>query len=367
MSDQVQITSSPQYHDRLSTAGIMWTVCACLVPATAWGVYVFGLRALWVVIASIAAAVASEYLAGLLLKRFTLADGSAVLTGLLVGMNMPPAVPFYIPVIASVFAIVVVKWTFGGLGSNWMNPALAGRVFVFFSWTGPMTTWTMPRTLPVLDGFTSATYLGVVKTGVTESAGATGGPLALLERVGFPHSNLDTGVTDWLNSVILEPLGIELPFGYIDPFIGNIPGSIGEISALLLLLGAVYLFARKIITWEIPATYFLSFGLLTWIFGGLIHGGGAFTGDVLFHALSGGLILAIFFMATDMATSPMTRKGLLIYGAGAGFLTFLIRTYGSFPEGASLAIILMNVFVPLINRATRPSRFGVRKVEEAES
>lgn len=361
----VQVASSPQYHDRYSTARIMWTVSACLLPAVVWGVYVFGLRALWVVLASIAAAVLSEYLVGFPFKRFTLADGSAVLTGLLIGMNMPPAVPVYVPVIASVFAIVVVKWTFGGLGSNWMNPALAGRVFVFFSWTGHMTNWTMPRTLPVPDGFASATYLGVVKTGVTESAGATGGPLALLRDAGFPNSRMDVAVTDWLNSAILQPLGIDLPYGYVDPFVGNIPGSIGEISALLLMLGAVVLFAKKIITWEVPATYFLSFSLLTWVFGGTIHGQGAFSGDVLFHVLSGGFMLAVFFMATDMVTSPVTRRGLLIYGAGVGFLTFLIRTFGSFPEGASLAIILMNVFVPLINRLTKPVRFGVPRREEA--
>ncbi|MCK5329179.1 MAG: RnfABCDGE type electron transport complex subunit D, partial [Candidatus Latescibacteria bacterium] len=244
---------------------------------------------------------------------------------------------------------------------------VAGRVFVFFSWTRPMTRFSMPRTLPLVDGLTSATYLGVVKTGLTESTGATGGPLAILERAGFPHSNLDATAIDWLNSVILERLGISLPFGYFDPFVGNIPGSIGEVSALLLLLGAVYLFAKKIITWEIPATYFLSFALLTWIFNGTVHGGGAFTGDVLFNVLSGGFMLAVFFMATDMATSPMTRKGMLIYGVGVGFLTFLIRTYGSFPEGASLAIILMNIFVPLIDRATRPSRFGIQKAQEVES
>jgi electron transport complex protein RnfD len=367
VSDQVQVTSSPQYHERQSTARIMWAVTACLVPATAWGVYAFGLRALWVVVASIAASVLAEYLMGLVFRRFTLADGSAVLTGLLVGMNMPPAVPLYIPVIASFFAIVVVKWTFGGLGSNWMNPALAGRVFVFFSWTGHMTTWTMPRTLPVLDGFSSATYLGVVKTGVTEASGPTGGPMALLERAGFPHSRLDTVVTDWLNTSILEPLGISLPSGYIDPFVGNIPGSIGEVSALLLLLGAIYLFAKKIITWEIPVSYFLSFALLTWIFGGRVHGGAAFTGDVLFHVLSGGFMLAVLYMATDMASSPITRRGMLIYGLGVGFFTFLIRTYGSFPEGASLAVILMNVFVPLINRFTRPSRFGLPRRKEAEA
>jgi electron transport complex protein RnfD len=345
----------------------MWTVTACLLPAAVWGVYVFGLRALWVMLASTAAAVLSEYLVGLPLRKFTLGDGSAVLTGLLVGMNMPPAVPVYIPVIASVFAIVVVKWTFGGLGSNWMNPALAGRVFVFFSWTRHMTTWTMPRTLPAVDGFTSATYLGVVKTGVAEATGATGGPMAILSQSGFPHSRIDTTVTDWLNAAVLQPLGIDLPYGYVDPFVGNIPGSIGEVSALLLMIGAVVLFAKKIITWEVPATYFLTFGLLTWVFGGNVHGMGAFSGDVLFHVLSGGFMLAVFFMATDMATSPITRRGLLIYGAGVGFLTFLIRTYGSFPEGASLAIILMNVFVPLINRVTQPERFGVKKRKEAEA
>ena len=367
MTQQVQITSSPQYHDRLSTARIMWIVSACLLPATAWGIYVFGLSALWAVLSSVAAAVAAEYVAGLALKRYTLADGSAVLTGLLVGMNMPPSIPLYIPVTASIFAILVVKWTFGGLGSNWMNPALAGRVFVFFSWTGKMTTWAMPKTLPVVDGFSAATYLGIVKTGVTESSGPTGGPLALLQRAGFPHSSLDSSVTDWLNSTILEPLGITLPFGYVDPFVGNIPGSIGEISALLLLLGSVYLFARKIITWEIPSAYFLSFGLLTWVFGGTIYGTGAFTGDVLFHVVSGGFMLGVFYMATDMVSSAMTRRGQLIYGLGAGFFTFLIRTYGSFPEGVSLAIILMNVFVPLIDRLTRPSRFGVRQAQEADS
>lgn len=361
----VTISSSPQYHDSFSTSRIMWTVSACLVPAAAWGVYVFGLRALWVMLASIIASVGSEYLLGLAGRRFTVADGSAFLTGLLVGMNMPPAIPFYIPVLASVFAIVVVKWTFGGLGSNWMNPALAGRVFVFFSWTGPMTTWTMPKTLPVADGVSAATYLGAVKTGVVDSAGSTGGPLAILERLGYPHSGLDQTVTDWLNTSVLSRLGINLPPGYIDPFVGNIPGSIGEISAILLLLGAVYLFATRIITWEIPVSYFASFVALTWMLGGTIHGTGFFSGDILFHVLSGGLMLAIFYMATDMVTSPMTRSGLIIYGTGAGLLTFLIRTYGSFPEGASLAIILMNVFVPLINRYTRPRKFGVQRGEAA--
>lgn len=361
------VTSSPQFHDRFSTSRIMWTVTICLVPAATWGVYVFGLRALWVMIASMIAAVGTEYLMGLMMGRFTVTDGSALLTGLLVGMNMPPAVPFLIPVIASVFAIAVVKWTFGGLGANWMNPALAGRVFVFFSWTGEMTTWSMPRTLPALDGVSSATVLGAVKTGVASSAGPTGGPLAVLRDAGFPQSATDGRVTSWLNFNVLEPLGISLPSGYVDLFVGNVPGCIGEVSALLLLAGSIYLFATRIITWEIPAAYFGVFAVFTWVFGGVPHGQGFFAGDVLFHAFAGGLMLGVFYMATDMVTSPMRPTGLLIYGAGAGFLTFLIRTYGSFPEGVSLAIILMNIFVPLIDRATRPKRFGVAPAGEQSS
>lgn len=338
----------------------MWTVNACLLPAAAWGVYVFGVQALWALIASILAAVVTEYLMGRLTGRFTLLDGSAALTGLLVGMNMPPAVPLYIPVIGSVFAIAVVKWTFGGLGANWMNPALAGRVFVFFSWTREMTTWSMPHTLATVDATSTATVLGAVKTGIASTEGATGGPLALLREMGYPHSAMDGTVSRWLNMNLLEPIGITLPEGYVDMFVGSIPGSIGEVSALLLLLGSVYLFATKIISWEIPASYFGVFAVLTWVFGGVPHGSGFFTGDILFHALAGGLMLGIFYMATDMVTSPMQPAGMLIYGAGAGFLTFLIRTYGSFPEGVSLAIILMNIVVPLINRATKPRRFGVQ-------
>ncbi len=373
MSDSPQlpqdlvVTSSPQFHDRFSTARIMWTVSVCLVPAAAWGVYVFGLRALWVMVVSMVAAVGTEYLMGLMVGRLTLGDGSALLTGLLVGMNMPPAVPFAIPVIASVFAITVVKWTFGGLGANWMNPALAGRVFVFFSWTSEMTTWSMPATIPVPDGFSSATVLGAVKTGIAGAAGPTGGPLSLLRELGFPQSAADGRVTSWLNFNLLEPVGISLPGGYVDLFLGNTPGCIGEVSALLLLVGTVYLFATGIISWEIPASYFGVFALLTWVFGGVAHGEGIFAGDVLFHALSGGLILGVFYMATDMVTSPMQPSGMLIYGAGAGFLTFLIRTYGSFPEGVSLAIILMNIFVPLIDRATRPRPFGTAAAAERDA
>ncbi len=359
VTDQIRVTSSPQFHDEASTTRIMWSVTFCLLPAAAWGVYAFGVYSLWVMLFAAAAAVGTELVIARAMGRDTLHDGSAVLTGLLIGMNMPPEVPLAIPVIASVFAIAVVKWTFGGLGTNWMNPALAGRVFVFFSWTGEMTSWTYPRTLGPVDGTSAATLLGNVKSGVVESGGSIGNPVRYLSDVGFPRSAMDARLTDWLNDGILGDLGIRLPEGYVDPFLGNIPGCIGEVSALLLMLGAVYLFAKKIITWEIPTAFFGVFALFTWVFGGRVYGTGFFTGDVLFQVLAGGFVLGVFYMATDMVTSPMTSKGMLIYGAGIGFLTFLIRFYGSFPEGVSLAIILMNIFTPIINRYTKLRLYGV--------
>ncbi len=345
----------------------MWSVTACLVPASAWGVYVFGWYALAVLLVSISAAVITEAVIARLMNRRTLFDGSAVLTGLLIGMNMPPEVPFHVPIVAAVFAIAVVKWTFGGLGTNWMNPALAGRVFVFFSWTGEMTTWKMPHTLPVTDGTSGATILGALKSGVLQTGNDIGQPASYLSRINFPRSGTDASVTSWLNNNVLEGLGISLPNGYVDPFLGNIPGCIGEVSALLLMLGAVYLFAKRIITWEIPTAYFFSFAVLTWVFGGTVYGTGFFTGDVLFHVLAGGFILGLFYMATDIVTSPMTTRGMLIYGTGAGLLTFLIRFYGSFPEGVSLAIILMNIVTPIINRYTRPAIYGRGRSEAAEA
>jgi Na+-translocating ferredoxin:NAD+ oxidoreductase subunit D len=365
VEQRLEITSSPQFHDQASTPRIMWSVTACLLPASAWGVYVFGWYALAVLLVSVLASVATEWIIARAMSRRTLFDGSAVLTGILIGMNMPPEIPFHVPIVASIFAIGVVKWTFGGLGNNWMNPALAGRVFVFFSWTGEMTSWKMPFTLPVADGTSGATLLGALKSGVVSSGGDIGRPAAYLQRINYPRSVTDGNVTSWLNENVLEGLGITLPGGYIDPLLGNIPGCIGEVSALLLMVGAVYLFAKRIITWEIPASYFLSFAVLTWIFGGRVYGTGFFTGDVLFHILAGGFMLGIFFMATDMVTSPMTTKGMLIYGAGAGVLTFLIRFYGSFPEGVSLAILLMNIAAPIIDRYVKPTIYGTGSRQES--
>ena len=357
MSDvtEYRVSVSPQIHASGSTATIMWSVTAALLPAAIWGVITFGWVALLTIGVSIAASVATEYLIARLLSRDTIRDGSAVLTGLLIGMNLPPEIPLYIPIVASVFAIAVVKWTFGGLGSNWMNPALAGRVVVFFSWTSDMTRWKAPTGAIVADGVTSATVLGSVKSGLFNYEGSARGPMEMLREIGFPSSSFDSEATGGINRL----LGSHLPDGYIDLFFGKIAGSIGEISALLLLIGAAYLLARKIISWHIPTAFVGSFAILVLLFGGRSFGGGIGTGNVVFHLFSGGLILGAVYMATDMVTSPLTKRGMIVFGAGCGLLTFLIRFYGSFPEGVSLAIILMNVFVPLINRYFQPQRFGV--------
>ena len=341
MKDKLTVTSSPQFHHPQSTISIMWTVSLCLLPAGLWGFYIFGLRAIIVTLAAIAAAVGTEAVLGLVKKESTISDGSAFLTGLLIGFNMPPAVPIYVVVIASVFAIAVVKWTFGGLGANWMNPALAGRVFVFFSWTSGMTNWTLPHTGTV-DAVSGPTPLGSLKTGLAGINETIQGPMDLLSAEGVPVT-------------------------YLDLFLGRIPGCIGEVSALLLIAGGLYLIIRKIVNWEIVVSYLGSFALLVWVFGGFRYGAGLFSGDVLFHLLSGGLMLGALFMATDMVTSPLTPKGMVVYGIGCGFMTYLLRFFGSVPEGVSLAIIFMNIFVPMINRAFQPEKFGlVPKEKEAE-
>lgn len=349
---------------------IMWFVLLSLTPALLWGIYLYGWRALVVILVAVGTSAACEFI----LVRFVvrprgrasvLKDGSAVLTGFLIGMTMPPAVPLFIPVVASVFAIAVVKWTFGGLGTNWMNPALAARVFVHFSWTAGMSAWTLPRTLAHsasggVDSVSAATPLGIIKTQVLGGSVAADGPMSLLRSAGFPRSGLDVSVTGWLNAHILSPLGANIPGGYVDLFVGNVPGAIGEGSVLLLLLGSIFMFGRRIISWEIPGSFFFSFALFEWIFGGTLFHTGFFTGDVLFSLCTGGVMLALFYMATDPVTSPMSSNGMIVYGSCVGIITVLIRAFGSFPEGVALAVIFMNMFVPLINRLTAPRRYGQR-------
>lgn len=362
--NKLLVTSSAQIHHRDSTARIMWTVVICLVPAGIWSVLNFGLHALFTLILSIAAAVGTEAIISHFAGKKTISDGSAALTGLLIGYNMPPlpVSQFYIPILASVFAIAVVKWSFGGLGGNWMNPALAGRVFVFFSWTSPMTRWQMPLSMQAVDTVSGASPLGFVKSNLLTTTQTYSGPMDFLDSVSYPVSKAAASISDWFSHI-----GLNINARYIDAFVGNSSGCIGEVSALLLIIGAVYLFRKKIITWDIPVSYLLSFGLLIWMFGGKMFGNGLFTGDIFFHIFSGGFMLGCLYMATDMVTSPLTRKGRIIFGAGIGFITFLIRIFGSFPEGVSLAIIIMNIFVPLIDRFSRQKRFGIPKKGQVEA
>jgi electron transport complex protein RnfD len=306
--DQYIMSSSPHVRSSESTPRIMRDVIIALLPATAFGVYIFGLNALWVVLSCVAAAMLTEALLQKLMhKKVTVSDGSAALTGLLLALNLPPAVPLWIPILGSVFAIAIVKQCFGGLGHNFLNPALAARAFLLVSWPTAMTTWTIPGA----DAVSSATPLGALKLGGELSA-------------------------------------------YSDMFIGNIGGCIGETSAIALILGGLYLIARRVIDPRIPVIYIGTVAVLTWVAGPQ----GLFTGDALYHVLGGGLMLGAFFMATDYTTSPMSASGKMVFAAGCGILTSVIRLWGGYPEGVSYSILLMNLVVPLIDRAFLPKRFG---------
>lgn len=334
----------------------MLFVLIALLPSAIWGVYAFGLRALRVLVVSMAAAVLVEFLLGLIDHKNTTGDLSALVTGLLVGMNMPPQIPLYIPVIASAFAIFVVKWTFGGLGCNWMNPALAGRVFVFFSFSSQMSAFSAPRALAA-DTLASATPLSAVKTAISGGLGGLDYE-GVLSQLGYTTTGIAQSIGEALH---ISPYTI-------DAFLGNIGGCIGEVSALLLLAGGIFLIATRVISWHIPVVYLASFSLLSWVFGGLRASTGLFSGEVLMPLFTGGLMLGAFFMATDWVTTPTTARGQVIFALGCGFFTFLIRYFGSLAEGVSLAIILMNILTPTIERYVKPKKFGyVKPVKEAKA
>lgn len=310
------VSIGPHLKDKDSTKRIMWLVTLALIPSGIAGVVIFGMKSLFIIIASMLSAVITEILVLALRKRDLKAayDGSAVLTGLLLAYNLPPGAPIWIPIIGSFFAIAIGKQVFGGLGHNIFNPALVGRVFLMVSWPVYMTTWQGPRWNP--DAVTSAT------------------PLGLYKHTGFA---LLKGVSNW------------------DLFIGNRGGSIGEVCVVALLIGAALLFFKRCITWHIPISYILIVGIISWVFNGKED---PFTGDVLFFVLSGGLILGAFFMATDYVTSPLSSKGKVIFGIGCGILTFLIRRFSGYPEGVSYAILMMNALTPIIDRYTFPKWFG---------
>lgn len=299
--EKLLITSSPHIRDDDTVEKIMYGVVIALIPASLIGVYYFGLHALVLIIASVAAAVATEAVFQKLRNYpVTVSDGSAVITGLLLALNLPPGLPVWMAVIGSVVAIALGKQVFGGLGHNPFNPALIGRAFLVASFPVHMTTWISP-----VDGTTTATPLGLMK----------------LEGVATDYSSM---------------------------FIGKIGGCIGETSALAILLGAAYLLYKGYIDWRIPLSYLGTVAVLTAVFGQ----------DPIFHLLAGGLMLGAFFMATDMVTSPITKKGRWIFGIGAGIIVVVIRLWGGYPEGVSYSILLMNGVTPLINRYTRPRVFG---------
>jgi electron transport complex protein RnfD len=321
MPEFLTVSPSPHIKSPDTTATVMFYVLVALVPALAWGVYTFGLRALAVVVISVASCVGCEAAAQFVLKRpITIGDLSAAVTGMLLGMNLPVTVPLWMPVVGAFFAIVVVKQVFGGIGKNFVNPALAARVFLF-SWAGDMSAF------PAVG--TKINSLAVTLTDVDAMTGAT--PLAAMKAGTMPQTNL---------------------FGLI---VGNTSGCIGEVSAILLLAGGLFLLWWKVISWQIPVAYLGTVAVISLLAPRI---SGAAIASSAYELAAGGLILGAFFMATDYSTSPVTPVGRLIYGAGCGILTMLIRYFGSYPEGVSFSILIMNLLVWYIDKVTMPRRFG---------
>jgi electron transport complex protein RnfD len=325
--NKIVVSGSPHVHGEMSVKSIMWGVVIALLPAWVVSLWYFGLGALFITLVAIASCLLIEFVVQkyLLKTEPAISDGSAVVTGLLLAFNVPSSLPWWQVVIGSIVAIGIGKMAFGGLGKNIFNPALVARVFLLVSFPVSMTTWPKPiesrMQLFDFDGLTGATALGELKT-----------RLALGETV----------------SQIKLPTHESL-------FFGEIGGSLGEVSAIALIIGGIYLLYRRIITWHIPAAYILSTAVFAWILW-MVNPEQYI--DPTFHLLAGGLMLGAIYMATDMVSSPMTPAGMIVFGIGCGVLTMLIRVFGAYPEGVSFAILIMNAFVPLINKAFKPKRFG---------
>ena len=322
------ISPSPHVHGGDSIEKNMYGVLIALVPTFIFSIVFFGLGAILVTLTSVAACLVFEYVIQkyLMKQRPTIWDGSAIITGVLLAFNLPSSLPLWIVVIGALVAIGIGKMSFGGLGNNIFNPALVGRVFLLISFPVQMTTWPVPNGFATADAVTGATPLALVKEAV-KNGQAVGDTLS---SVGITTSNL---------------------------ILGNIGGSLGEVAAIGLLLGFAYMLIRKIISWHIPVAIFAT----VIVFSGILNlaDPAQFAGPV-FHLFTGGLMLGAIFMATDYVTSPMTHKGMLIYGVGIGLLTVIIRVFGAYPEGMSFAILIMNACVPLINKYVKPKRFGVK-------
>jgi Na+-translocating ferredoxin:NAD+ oxidoreductase subunit D len=324
----LNVSPSPHIHGDQSVKSIMYGVILALMPAFAVSIYFFGIEALRVTITAVIACVFFEWIIQkYILKKgtLTITDGSAVITGILLAFNVPSSLPSWMIITGSLVAIGIAKMSFGGLGNNPFNPALIGRVFLLISFPVHMTNWPMTRIMISShpDAISGATPLGILKEGL--KAG---------------HS---------LTDIIAE-----LP-SKLSLFLGNCGGSLGEVSVLAILIGGLFLLYRKIITWHIPVSYLISVVVFTGIF--WLINPNKFV-DPVFHLFTGGLMLGAFFMATDMVTSPMSAKGMLVFGVGCGVLTSIIRLWGAYPEGVSFAILLMNAVTPLINTYLKPKKFG---------
>ncbi|MBN2173383.1 MAG: RnfABCDGE type electron transport complex subunit D [Bacteroidales bacterium] len=325
----LKVSGSPHVHTDESIKSIMYGVIYAMVPAMLISIYFFGLDAVRVLLISVIACVMIEFLIEkyILKSAVTITDGSGIVTGVLLAFNVPSNLPWWILVIGAIVSIGIAKMSFGGLGKNIFNPALVGRVFMLISFPVQMTSWPIPKPLfaeRITDAITGPTPLAIMKEGL--SAGKT--VSQMMPEIPNYVENLMTG------------------------FQG---GSMGEVSAFALILGALYMFYRKIITWQIPLSYIggaVLFSGILWLINP-----DKFV-DPLFHLVTGGMMLGVFYMATDMVSSPMSAKGQILFGAGAGILTILIRVFGAYPEGVSFAILIMNAFVPLIDRGFKPVRFG---------
>ncbi len=323
MNSKLQVSASPHTRGMVTTNKIMFMVLAALAPACLMGVLAFGPRALLVLAVSVVSSVISEYLYERLLhKKITVSDGSAAVTGLLIGMNMPPGIDLWIPCLGSVFAIVVIKQLYGGLGQNFMNPALGARCFLLISFAGKMTTFT--------SGSGALKLVTEVSSTTDALSGAT--PLAYLK----------TGASFDLKAL----------------FLGNVQGCIGEVSAAAILAGGIFLVAAKIIRLRIPGSYLGCFAVLTLITAA-VRGYDAPVIYTLQQLCAGGLMLGAWFMATDYVTSPITPVGQIVFGCALGFLTWVFRLIGSGAEGVSYSIIFMNLLVPVIEHFTRPVAAGM--------
>jgi electron transport complex protein RnfD len=319
---------------RESVEKIMWTVVVCLIPPLIFSVFIFGFQTLIITAVSVASCVATEAISQKLLRRpLTIRDGSAVITGLLLAYVIPPGVPYYLPVLGGVISIFVTKQLMGGIGFNIFNPALIGRAFLMATFPVAMTSAWL---LPIRD----ASLFRYMGSGVDAVSTAT--PLYVLKHYGL--------------SGLIEKFG-SLSTIYGNFFIGWRPGCIGETSVLILLLGGLFLVYKGYITWHIPLSVVASVGFLTWVFGG----DGFFSGDPLLAVMSGGVPLGAIYMATDYVSSPNDRRAQLLFGAGIGGLTVLIRLRGGYPEGVAYAILLMNTLTPALNGWFKPKRFAPSK------